>query len=95
MLQHLLMATAILVNASSAVIAEELSDEKLQKIAVIDYRGIGFSSSQKDLLKALPEAKPNRHDAGNAYGVLPWINLGLHLCCGTCKALAGEVMGDC
>ena len=38
----------------SAAVAEEISKETLQNIAAIDYRGIGFSSTQQDLLKALP-----------------------------------------
>jgi len=47
-------AIALFIFICSSAVAGELSDEKLQEIEAIDYRGIGFSSNLQDLLKALP-----------------------------------------
>ncbi len=67
----MLRPTAVLLFtlACSAVGAEGLSDKRLQKIAGIEYRGIGFSSTQKDLLKTLPKAKLNDRHAGSNRGI--------------------------
>jgi len=68
----MLRTTAVLlfIIVCSAAVAEELSDETFQKIAGIEYRGIGFSSSQNDLLKTLPNAKLNSDRPASSKGVL-------------------------
>ncbi|MFV2065898.1 MAG: hypothetical protein ACC645_02890 [Pirellulales bacterium] len=72
MLQRLLMAAAgslMLALVCPAVVAEELSEEDLKKIAAIDYRGIGFSSRSEDLLQTIPSAELNATHVGSDKGI--------------------------
>lgn len=67
-------ATAVLLFTivCSAAVAEELSDEKLHKIAAIDYRGIEFSSNQQTLVKTLPNVKLSDNYTGSDDRVLTY-----------------------
>jgi len=66
------LAVLLFAIVCSSAVAEGLSDKKLQKIAAIDYRGIGFSSTQQDLLKTLPNAKLKGDHPGSDIAVLTY-----------------------
>jgi len=75
-LQRLLIATTILtifiITGSASIVAEGNSEEELQKIAAIKYRGLDFSSNVSDLLKARSNAKLNNNHPGSDKGVLTY-----------------------
>jgi hypothetical protein len=69
--RYLLMPATSLIFAiiSSVATATEISEENLQTIATLNYRGIGFTSSQQDVLQVLPKANLNNKHLGSKIGI--------------------------
>ena len=63
------LASLVISLTCSAALAEELSADRLQKIAAIDYRGIDFFVTRHQFVKAFPTAI-RRSDRDAEYGVI-------------------------
>jgi len=68
----LILAMLLHAVTCSSIAAKDISEKALQEIAVMEYRGIGFSSSPKDLLKAIPGARLNNSHVGSQKGILTY-----------------------
>lgn len=67
-------ASLLIALTCSAAVAEELSADRLQKIAAIGYRGIDFSVTRHEFVKAFPTAV-RRSDSEAEYGVIGYMLL--------------------